>query len=341
MNITQSINFGGTQSIKQLAPRHSVYLVDLGAGKCVIKQDLINSNRHAMNPASIMNAIDPSAHSRTLGKQELMQLRDWATGNKAFMEVEDHTYFMKIVNDALKPPTVPRPGMPGQSQQSGAWTVMQAKGNLHDLESAAEKRLAGNKAGVKAITEKLRAPGGLEKIGEIVAVDAFNSYGDRVDFDGNGGKKVDGFDTRCKCLWNPGNFFVDGNEGVLGLDAIDPNTEFNNWERMPDIPTGSIYSGTFLRRDNAQARMNLCRMIHEDFELLLGPRNRRGVYKVVGAKHRLPKDSTQRLCRGMESGAQKILAHLQKRFINGQIPMGLKQRLDKIGWLTRRNFPRI
>ena len=85
-------------------------------------------------------------------------------------------------------------------------------------------------------------------------VDAFNNYGDRVNFDFNGGKRVEGMTERCKCLWNPGNFFVDGNEGVLGLDAIDPNTEFNNWEKMPEIPTGSEYSGRILRTDNGQKR---------------------------------------------------------------------------------------
>lgn len=351
MNIQQSLDMSKISVLKQLAPKHPVFLLDMGNGKCVIKQDNINSNTQAMNPASIMNAIDPSAHSRVLDKRELMGLRTWASSNQHLMDVEDHGYFMQIVGDALRPPTRPTfqrpvPGQrlpmnPGVSQQKGAWTVMQAKENLMDLESAAEKRIGGNKANVKAITEKLRAPGGLEKIGEIIAVDAFNNYGDRVNFDLDGGKRVDGMTERCKCMWNPGNFFVDGNEGVLGLDAIDPNTEFNNWEKMPEIPTGSQYAGRVLRRENGQMRRNIGTLVVHDFELLLGPRNRKGIYKIGGATHRLPKDGVMRLVRGMESGGQKILAHLKTRYMNGGVPHGLQRRLNEVGWLNRSNFPRL
>ena len=78
-----------------------------------------------------------------------------------------------------------------------------------------------------------------------------------------------------------------------------------------------------------------------DFNLLLGPRNRKGIYKIKGATQRMPKDGATRIARGIESGGQKILAYLKDRYSNGGVPHGLKRRLNEIGWLTRGNFPRL
>jgi hypothetical protein len=336
----------------QLAQGHPVFLVEFAHDRCVIKQDNMDGRANAGNVVALMNAVDPGAQSRVLGTGELLALRAWVNANQGNIHLAGQdqgflVYLSQIIEEASRPPLPPGMAVTPQNQRKGVWTVMQAKANLMDVESAAMQRVGGNKASVKAITERLRAPGGLEKIGQILAVDAFNNYGDRVNWlflnspNQRRGKNVDGMPEKCRCMWNPGNFFVDGHEGVLGLDPIDPNTAFNDWQTMPDLPTGEIYAGTILKQSNGHLRAAVAEAVIEDLELLLGPRNRRGVYKVVGATHRMPKNGAARIVSGIETGAALVLAHLRQTYAGGNIPVGLQLRLQACGWLNPSLFPRL
>lgn len=205
-----------------------------------------------------------------------MGIRTWVQGHAADVEEGNAGYLASELAAALRPP------MPGQGPQyTSVFIVMQAKQNLTDLESEGLKGMGRDadgtitvrdKTGVKALHQVFKQPGVLEKLGEIVAADAFNGNQDRVNFNGTG-KKWDG--QMLLCLQNPGNIFVGDGGGaltVLGLDVFDPYGSFKDWGTLNE--GAEAYPGRILRTDAGAKRLELARKLAADIERILGPRNR-------------------------------------------------------------------
>lgn len=342
MNIGLPIPAGTIQRIKQLSHGHPVFLVTLTGGACVIKSEGGGNIRTSQlaNPIEIMNAIDAHAPTRVLGPKEMMAIRTWVQGHAADVEEGNAGYLASELAAALRPP------MPGQGPQyTRVFIVMQAKQNLTDLESEGLKGMGRDadgtitvrdKTGVKALHQVFKQPGVLEKLGEIVAADAFNGNQDRVNFNGTG-KKWDG--QMLLCLQNPGNIFVGDGGGaltVLGLDVFDPYGSFKDWGTLNE--GAEAYPGRILRTDAGAKRLELTRKLAADIERILGPRNRTFAFQ---KQTRLPVDAVARINRGLETGAAKVLAFMKQKYVGGKIPIGIQLRLKACGWLTPQQFPKV
>jgi hypothetical protein len=343
MDISRPVPTHAIESVTQLADGHPVFLVRLQNGAFVLKAEDSSSNRQVADPASIMNAVDPRAQSRVLKKDEIMRIRDWVAGHPQDVEEQNAGDLLGRLRGALRPP-MPMAGIPGgmMPQQNNVIVIMQAKQNLQNLEAAGTAALGGDKTAVKRLATALNQPGGLEKLGEILAADAFTGNQDRVNFEG-AGKMWNG--AQLQCLQNPGNVFVGDEQGrptVLGLDTFDPTNQFSRMEDWQDASDGFFYPGQLLRNDAGNRRAEVIQKVVADIETILGRRNR----KIPGArKSRLPADAAQRIDRGMMNGAAKILAHLRQQYAprgihtTGSIPQGLRNKLEACGWLTPANFP--
>ncbi|MEI8298168.1 MAG: hypothetical protein WCH32_09100 [Pseudomonadota bacterium] len=341
MNIMTPIQSNFIQRIKQLSQGHPVFLLSMANGdQCVIKADGANRTAHLSAPIEIMNAVDPHAPSRVLSKTEMLGIRGWVMGHAADLE-EQPGYLMSELASGLRPP------LPGQGPQySKVFIVMEAKAQLTDLQAEGLKGLGqdgdGNitvrdKSGVKSLQQVFKQPGVLEKLGEVLAVDAFNGNQDRINFEG-AGKPWPGAGS-LKCIQNPGNIFIGEGGGrltVLGLDVFDPTNQFKDMNNFPE--PDFAYPGRILRADAAARRVKLAQDVVADFETILGPRNRTFAFQ---KQTRMPTDACPRIVRGMESGGTKILNFLKQKFAGGGLGLGVVKRVDACGWLSKANFPRL
>ncbi len=338
MSIQDSIKTNNFVSMKQLAPRHPVFLVDLIQGSIVLKAEGTSHNKYVSDPIEIMNVIDPHAQSRVLSKTEIMAVRTWAAGHTNDVEELDQGTLAKYIGDALKPPLPPSPGV-RTHQQAAVWLVMPAKQNLRDLGSVGEQMLDGNKTGVREMAKMFSKPGSLEKLGEVIAADAFNGNQDRISFYYPGQKWQE---VPFECIQNVGNFFF-GTEGgqsvVLGLDSFDPSNQFKGIDAYEGLVDElNQYPGTLLKSSNAAERRSIAQKVANDIETVLGPRNRKIAF---AKKTRLPKQAAARIERGIVTGGEKILRFLKQKYAAGGVSRSLQQRLQAIGWLSRSNFPRL
>jgi hypothetical protein len=330
MNIDAPIRAQSIGWISQLAKNHPVYRVDFEEGSLVIKAESISNTRWVKDPIEIMNVIDPAAKTRVIDKQELMALRNWVQVHPEDVEEDNPGNLVTLITEALKPP-MPGPRGP-MLMKTCTFIVMGVKRDLMDLQGAADKRILGNKSDVKKIAKALNEPGTLEKLGEIIAADAFNGNNDRINFDATlTGATFNG--QQLECLQNVGNFFfgMEGDQVVaMGLDSLDPTNQFKDMDTFQSaIESSFSYSGTILRQDAANQRRVLAMKIVSDFETVLGPRNRKIAF---ARKERLPKDAPQRIQRGIESGAQKIQSHLKSRFGGRPTSADFAMRLQALGW---------
>jgi hypothetical protein len=332
MNLNMPIPTQSIQSIRQLAEGHPVFLVNLENDCLVVKAEETNANRNLKDPLEIMNVIDPNAFTRVLTKPELMGLYDWVRQNGDSLEESRNGYMLDKLSGALRPPMPPQVrGGPILRMQEGVWIVMHAKANLKNLEGAGKKRQEGDKTEVREIAKALNEPGTLEKLGEIIAADAFNGNQDRVNFEGRG-EKWEETGQRLECIQNAGNFFVaqHGRKStVFGLDSFDLTNQFKNLDTFGKASEGFNYPGTILRQDAGPARQALAQKIVNDMETILGPRNRKIIF---ASTKRLPPDATARIVRGMQSGALKILNYLKQKYRGRPQSQAFQERLRALGW---------
>ncbi|AMY07277.1 hypothetical protein LuPra_00444 [Luteitalea pratensis] len=350
MNIDQSLSANGLQRIRQLAAGHPVFLLTYQDGACVIKADSAGKNKLLKDPIEIMNAIDPHARSRVLGKQELMAIKGWASGNAGNLDEKTPGYLITELGKALLPPLPPMAGQRTPvSQQQSVFIVMPAKQQLMDLKEAGSEALGldadghptvRDKGKVRQLADVFKQHGTLEKLGNILAVDAFNGNQDRINFQDN--VQVRSWHGQpMRRMQNIGNFFVgeggDGRLTVLGLDVFDPVNQFQDFDRFAETDFDP-FPGRALRPDAKPQRQKLAQDVAADLETVLGPRNRKlGFLKQT----RLPNDAAIRIERGLDDGAKKILAYLKAKYANGGIPIAISQRLQACGWMSRINFPKL
>lgn len=319
--------------MKQLKPHHPVFKLFATDGDLVIKMEG-DARLTVGNAAAIMTAVDPGAKAVMLLSVEMAALKSWST-------VCRHGHGCDCAQ--FRQFAVPQQG---QVLPTSSWMKMEAKANILDLGEAADNRRAGDKTDIRRMTEVLRAAGGLEQLGAIIAADAFNGSNDRFAMDGNGGcqfplnpqqgEQV----VRLQCLANVGNVFVAadpaGGSQVVGLDFFDPGTAFRDWAQ-PLNEAMSRWPGRLLKLSALGDRILFMNMVVADLETTLGPRDR----KVVWVRtDRMPKDAAQRLNTGMVQGADRIKRALIQRARTLPTPIGLQQPLSILGWLNHRDFPR-
>lgn len=354
LSIHRRIHSRHVIGIKKLVPDLPVYLLTGERGsKIVIKRDRasnVDRGKKENDPRSMrrtfknMAAIDKSVKAVQLTQGELRSIArftsEWEHGSKnlnPFRWDNNIGAATKLHNDLKAPGT--------------AWIKTNFFEGLVDLESAASDARNGakrDKTGVRAIAKALSAPDGLEKLGRIIAVDAFNGNNDRFNlgpihdysakpertkiFDIQQNKFVDVETWRLVNAGNVACFIQDEVLKPAGMDPWSGSSPLRNFETDagPDIADLDIkWTGRLLADDQRADREQIGYDVVDDLETLLGPRNR----KLFLAKTtRLPRDAGERITRGIEQGTLQLKRHLLSK--SRQQP-GLVKRMETLGWATR------
>lgn len=212
------------------------------------------------------------------------------------------------------------------------WVKMRAL-RLLILDEAATKMGEGDKTDVRVIAASLNAPGGLEKLGSIIAADFFIGNRDRFVWPPPGSSWPKENGERLKALQNVGNVFVSidsrQNKGVpSGLDILDPGNPFKNITRKMDLD--EEWMGLLLGAEKNDDRSQFAHDVIADLNYILGPRNRR--FKFL-QQERLGPQASNRLLVGMKNGADRIRASLSRYMKgHGALPTGVGHRIERLKW---------
>jgi hypothetical protein len=273
---------------------------------------------------NLMRSVDPDAEVVVLTGDELQAIREYID------------YQLKIARELRNPLSVPVQELSQALEFGGKWVKMEFK-DLMNLDDVGNDRLGGNKTGVRQFAAALKAPGGLEKLGEIIAVDLFNHNRDRFAL-----RTTTEFNNiRLKFLVNIGNVFLSSRQ-VSGLDSWDPFSTLKVTRKHLNEQLGHNEWGGYLLQEHGTVTINgrvITRGVFaegaiDDLETVLGPRDRN--FFLLRNK-RLPMDAKRRLKQGMMSGATKIRDHLRElrrreQFQGKRLPVLLQDKITALGW---------
>lgn len=326
LKIDSTIVYTDIYNIVALSQGHPVFKLE-GWGDdngkvdtIVVKMESISVNatsahrRDVRVATGLMNLVDPSARTIVLKRDEIEQLKMYADGGNVVGQAG-----LAASNELKKLLADPK----------GVWTKMEVK-QLVKLDDALASRLQGDKADVRVIAAALKGTGGLEKLGQILAVDLFNGNNDRFDWEFGGGKDPD-LPARFKVVRNLGNVLVvcgaNGTGRPIGLDSYDPNNAFK--ELGTALTAHDKWGGILLAANKGAERLKLAENVIFDLEMILGPRSRKIPF---GSKNRLGSNRKERLLAGMLAGKNVIQRAMVAVKHRPNLPPGIASRIALLGW---------
>lgn len=330
-------------AVTRLDPNRDVYLLVGAVDKIVIKRDIATNPAmqfNALQAARIMKVVSPTVATRNVSFAEIQAVLMWVKEEMRSTKGPADPDLVAFDASMMRAYSPPRPEhmRHHNNSQSGfnnvGWIKTTFYEGLTNLESAAQKaRDKGDKSGIRAIAAALSAPGGLEALGEILAMDAFNGNIDRFDMSPN----PQG-DKGCRRLVNIGNVAVCLQNGVIKPVGMDPFSADSNLgdvtkKGMPGLERPGLpreeWTGYRLKPDQRPWRIKFCEDVAWDLEHMLGPRNRviRGL-----ATNRLPRDAALRLAAGMDMGTARLKTRLLAMRDQRRAPPRLISAIVALGW---------
>src|SRR5262245_9504061 len=292
----------------------------------VIKQELVTAVGHPKESLrfnlNLMHWVDRDARIDVLTGHEVKEVLGFIKYRQVLAEAggDPMTLDMQHLSMVLS---------------GGRWVKMGFK-DLTKLSVVARARRHGDKTGVREFARALKAPGGLEKLGEIIAVDLFNDNHDRCKV--RGGRAYHGI--RVQFLFNLGNVLLSAGQ-VSGLDSWDPNAKTRDLQQRLSIrDPDNEWGGYLLGPDAAvtiQTRTGPRRItknafaagVIADLETVLGPRDRKFF---LARTQRLPANAEMRLKHGMTHGARKIRQFLTGQALPDRLPEMLQDKVRALRW---------
>lgn len=323
LSINKPIVYTDIYNIVALSPGHPVFRLDgWGDGKgkvdsIVIKQEsthevATSAHRRDVRVATqLMTMVDSNAKTVVLSTAEVQQLKTYSDGGN----VADSTGLATAAE--LK-------RLLGNPR--GVWTKMEVK-KLLSLDHAMAGRQKGDKTDVRVIAAALKNPGGLEKLGKIIAVDLFNGNNDRFVWPPPG-QKDPSMPRAFQAIWNIGNVMI-ASGSPIGLDSFDPANDFNKMTMDVRQHTVNPWAGVLLIGDRKVDREKFVRDVIDDLEMALGPRNRKIAF---ASTNRLGTNRTKRLLDGMLAGRKIIQQAVVPLKNRPNLPIGMVSRIAVLGW---------
>lgn len=322
LSVNSPIIYTDIDHIKMLKDLKVWLLIGFNNDKVVIKKDAVHAPQiRSVNP--IIKAIAPTSKlkiltpAETAGLNQFVKLyEDWSREYEAMgLDLDpDEDQAVKDLKTVLGP-MFPEP-----------FVKMEAVA-LTDLEKALEKRLApnSNKADLRAFTATLNAPGGLERLGKIIAVDLFNGNRDRFFPGSKSEKTIGGVSFKLRCLVNVGNVFhvTSAAGGEIGaLDFVDPNSLFKDINKPlaeAERAANKLWPGRILA--DKKLRNAFAEDVVHDLETILSPRK-----STFSLKTKLNSGAADRLSKGMAEGGRLIKSKLEAKYNPNRWTQGVRER---------------
>lgn len=189
--------------------------------------------------------------------------------------------------------------------------------------------VGGDKTAIRDVAAALKSPGGLEKLGTIIASDFFVGSNDRFVYPPTGMKDPD-LPQRFQAIQNLGNVFVslDHASGAqpIGLDNFDPHSLIND---PAAAVTAQNWIGAVFFNATIAEKTTFAANVIGDLEMALGPRNRRNPFK---SANRLGSNRKRRLLNGIHAGEARIRHVIGQQFPAAGRPQGIQDRMALLGW---------
>lgn len=323
------------------APDKYIYGAKNGDGSdLVIKMEAVTVDDASMaHGLGMMAQLSPGGETKLMSAQEVAEVQNFVNNRIA----DD-----LLLNNGVSPQYILDLDLALQ-QQGRKWTKARLVTNLSTLADAAaalNSAAANRKDGVRAFARMLNNEHGLEAIGRMVAVDAYNHNLDRFDptllmtrelTSAQSGQEISVLDKATlvprRVLVNSGNVFITfqrERNRLVGLDSFDPYQSFhlgdtiNAREDFAGMWAGWILQDTPRGRRLREAYAEL---IAEDLNDILGRRDRR--FSFLRDK-RLDSNAPHRIRIGMKAQRDVIVAALKRLCANGGGTKGLQDRYNII-----------
>lgn len=310
----------------------TVYKLTGFAGETlVIKCEPINVQASALTHAKVaMKAVD----RRGGGKVKELS----ASERKA---LKDYVAFMKSVTKDFAQDQIDRYAA-GKGTEDLAQVVdspLWYKMPLADLSDADKLLLArlgtetgyADKGVMLQLCDGLKAKGGLEQVGKIVAADMYIGNGDRFSPIEGSQRMYGNKNFKFKAIMNIGNIFVIGKHtqqrvAFSGHDFIDPNSQYRNYDMsLQEVKDYADVDWLGIHLCGSKQRKQFAKNIVRDLELILTP-NR----KASSPFRKLGRDAATRVEKGMRTGMRDIVTEVDRKYARKPpMPAGVKDRRDR------------
>jgi hypothetical protein len=307
--------------VKELKANKVWKLINItGDEELVIKIDA-NEASQIKDANRVAKVIDPMAKVKILSLPEVNALKEYVRIYQELSAYFDaHQLTCKALEQTEKESVANLKKMLDDLDKYPEPFVKMQSLTVHNLEEAAIQRSQGNKELVKDFASILKAQGGLEKLGEVVAVDMFNDNTDRFYPGYNTTRKFGTFNILLKVCVNPGNVMMalndQNNLSITILDFIDPQSNLKTY----NAPITGAAAGINAITDR-RLRKQFAKDIISDLESFLHPKKSK--YSVLT---KLGSNAATRLERGMVQGMNKIRAKLSSKYPGG-LPGSVANRL--------------
>ncbi len=318
------------EEVTALAPGHPVYLLTMNAGDQFILKGEAKAvgGRDAREMRKGMN----------FGFEVAKKVAHGAA-SRALDNIEQRNIQQLFNRGDLDQNSVS--GLQNDYKAGQQWVLMQYVSGLTDLGAITGykggKLMDSDKTGAAGLGAQrlliqLKSKDNLERLGRLIAVDAFLGNGDRFDLSS---------DNR---LQNAGNLFFrskNGNLSIRGLDPVDPNSQWAKFDQdlttvKKAVTKNDQWFGLDLVTD--QGRKRLADRVIASLNYLLismmDPRNTGSAnsYK-LGSKHR------KHILAGIKEATKEIKTLCKSRLSGSggrTVPAGLQSRTEELGWTGKK-----
>jgi len=310
LSLTAPIVYDDIQEIVLLKPLKVFLLRGYAGDEIVIKADAVQAG-HVKSAGVVVKAIDPGVKMKVLTPPEILELRNYVELYLAVMDVMGAV----IVTD---PERAAIDSLRQLFAMPGNVTMMKMnKQTLQDLGEAFNMRSQGDKGPVKQFITALKSPGGLEKLGQVIAADMYNGNTDRFCPLEPGVPPMPplsagSLSVQLKVVVNPGNvMIIVGPTGVFSaslLDYVDPQSQFkDSTHTLANQEAGQVWPGRTLI--DKTARHAFAKDVIEDLEKILHPKKHK-----LSLKTKLGSDAVKRLEAGMLEAVKLIKRALEVKY---------------------------
>jgi hypothetical protein len=315
------IPFLAVGAVKKYEPRRPVYLIEVGIDSYVVIKNESGANPRDLHfNLKAMKLASPAGAGKVLCQQELAAIDDL---------LKTSAYWAKQLN---KPEDDDVVALRKDMMMPGTWFKMaEAKELFHLGKAMKHLKEKQDKSGVRAIAAALNRPGGLEALGQIVAIDAYNHNTDRFapNFDGE-----DRWGQEWLVLVNADNVIIALDKDLqkpIGLDQFFGASEYKNVSQAIEELEPQFtekWRGRILSKAYTEQRKRYAKEIVIDLEKALGPRNRKFAMFASQWKRLDPK-AADRIFKGMSSGISALTVKLRSLVNNKSkpVPAGIESRL--------------
>ena len=319
----------------------AVYLLQGGGQELVVKKEPISSAnaKHFELSRKAMGVVDKNVKdSQRLSENEVKVLQIYVGNQRAAVQ-------FRLMNRLPGASEDLETAIGDLKKAQFVWFKMQ-KVNMLTLREAWDAKLgiieetgeqvAQSDEPMRVFLKTLRAPNGLEALGQIIAIDLFSGNRDRINPRGASTSMYPGAKVRLKVVKNVGNLMIvrkGGARTITGMDFADPYSPQLLADDALDTQSASAGNEWF-GHDLADAtkRKRFVKNVVSDLETIFtsgGLKKRKDFFgRTSSDQTALGNDAGVRLEKGMLKGAKVLVKYIDGRLVkNKQYPPSFLERL--------------